>query len=320
MTMMRVKIPSSLARCEVRGADGRLRQIARHVFLIACLCGFMIPAGNGSSPYPWATYHAIKRTHPVTIDGDLSDWAGVPGFTMAEPKYFFVGQGMSAAKWGGPKDLSATFRMVWDEQYLYIAVVVTDDHVTEPHGSLVDGNETGSWDDDGVEIMLDEDGCCTSGYYIGDLAHHEMHFVYSARHPFVFDNFWRPKPGAPAATFQLPDGSIEPQSLPGEEMAKNDVTSVFSKPPYNGKFAFKKTPLGYNLEIRMALPKAKMATINEGGHPIGFDIAINDNDLGAGPLKQQLHWSGMNGMFWRDTKYFGTLILVNEKQRSALRY
>ncbi len=284
----------------------------RFVIVIAILSCFLSPAGDCSSTYPWATYRAIKRTRPIKIDGDLSDWAGVPGFTMAEPKFFFVGQGMSAAKWGGPKDLSATFRVMWDAQYLYVAVEVTDDHVTEPHGSLVKGNETGSWDDDGVELMLDEDGCCTAGYYIGDLAHHEIHFVYSATHPFVFDNFWIRKPGAPAAMFVLPDGGQEPLSLPGEEMAKHDVTSVFSEWPYNGAFAFRRTTVGYNLELRMALPRAKMATIENGGHPIGFDIAINDNDLGTGPLKQQLHWSGMNGMFWRDTKYFGTLILVEK--------
>jgi hypothetical protein len=231
---------------------------------------------------------------------------------MAESKFFFVGQGMSSEKWGGPKDLSATFRVIWDKHYLYVAVEVTDDHVTEPHGSLVKGNETGSWDDDGVELMLDEDGCCTAGYYIGDLAHHEIHFVYSSTHPFVFDNFWIQKAGAPAALFDLPDGNKEPLSLPGEEMVKNDVTNVFSQRPYRGAFAFKRTAVGYNLELRIALPKAKMATIEKGGHPIGLDIAINDNDLGSGPLKQQLHWSGMNGMFWRDTKYFGTLLLVEK--------
>ena len=37
-------------------------------------------------------------------------------------------------------------------------------------------------------------------------------------------------------------------------MAKNDVTAVFSQPPYNGEYAFKRTAQGYNLEIRMSLP------------------------------------------------------------------
>ena len=54
-----------------------------------------------------------------------------------------------------------------------------------------------------------------------------------------------------------------------------------------------------------------MKAINEGGAPIGFDLAVNDNDAGAGPLKQQLHWSGMNGLFWRNTQLFGTLTLLN---------
>lgn len=288
---------------------GRIPALVLIVLFLLC---FGAPQGTCSSFYPWATYYAVKKTRSITIDGDLSEWAGITGFTMAEAKFLFVGQGMSAANWRGPKDLSATFRVVWDEQYIYVAVQVVDDHVTEPHGSLIKGNETGSWDDDGVELMLDEEGCCTSGYYIGDLARHEMHFVYSAKHPFVFDNFWRPKPGAQAARFRLPDGREEQLSLAGEEMAKNDVTAVFWKAPYHGAFAFKRTAVGYNLELRMALPKATMVAIDQGGHPIGFDIAINDNDLGAGPLKQQLHWSGVNGMFWRDTRYFGTLILVNK--------
>jgi hypothetical protein len=264
------------------------------------------------SPYSWATYYAVKRKHPVKIDGDLSDWTAVQGFTMAQEKFFFVGQGMSSAKWQGPQDLSATFRVQWDEQYLYVAVEVTDDKVTEPHGSLVQGTDTGPWDDDGVELMLDNDGCGASRYYIGDPAHHEFHFVYSASRPFVFDNFWKPLPGAKRPMFRLPDGTEEALAFPGEVMAKNDITAVFARPPYNGAFAFKRTEKGYNLELRLSLPDAKMAAINAGGHPIGFDVAINDNDTGSGPLKQQLHWSGMHDMFWRNSQFFGTLILLND--------
>jgi hypothetical protein len=76
------------------------------------------------SPNSWATYYALKRVRAISIDGDLSDWADVKGFTMDQEKFFFVGQGMSSAKWKGPADLSATFKLQWDEQYLYIAVEV----------------------------------------------------------------------------------------------------------------------------------------------------------------------------------------------------
>ena len=285
-----------------RIASGMRTAIAVLVLLAAATSCF------ASSPYSWATYYAPKRTGVITIDGDLADWDSVKGFTMDQEKFFFVGQGMSSAKWGGPKDLSATFKVVWDEQYIYIAVHVVDDKVNEPFGSLASGMDTGSWDDDGVELMFDNDGSNMARYYVGDPFHHEFHFVYSATHPFVFDNFWKPQLGAPQPVFTLPGGQKEPLAYPDEVMSKHEITKEFANPPYRGAFAFKRTADGYNLEVRMALPGAQMKPIY-GGHAIGFDVAINDNDEGKGPLKQQLHWSGMNDMYWRDCKFFGTLIL-----------
>jgi Carbohydrate family 9 binding domain-like len=261
-----------------------------------------------SSPYSWATYYAPKRTGTITIDGDLSDWDGVKGFTMDQEKFLFVGQGMSSSKWGGPKDLSATFKVVWDEHYIYVAVHVVDDRVNEPYGTLQSGMDTGSWDDDGVELMFDNDGSNMARYYVGDPMHHEFHFVYSATRPFVFDNFWKYEPGAPQPMFTLPNGEKEPLAFPDEVMVKHEVTKQFGDAPYHGRFAFERAPDGYNLEVRMALPGAQMTPIYDGGHPIGFDVAINDNDEGKGPLKQQLHWSGMNDLYWRDCKFFGTVI------------
>ena len=144
--------------------------ISRTFLTITCagLAVFMAAELGAFSNYPWATFYAQKRTSPIVIDGDLSDWENAKGFTMDREKFFFVGQGMSSAKWGGPSDLSATFKVQWDERNLYLAIAVTDDKVTEPQGSLSKGMETGSWDDDGVEIMLDNDGCGTLKYYVGD--------------------------------------------------------------------------------------------------------------------------------------------------------
>jgi hypothetical protein len=262
-----------------------------------------------SSPYSWATYYAPKRQRPIAIDGDISEWDSVKGFTMDQEKFFFVGQGMSSKNWRGAKDLSSTFKAVWDEQYIYVAVHVVDDKVNEPFGTLINGNETGSWDDDGIELMFDNDGSNMSHYYIGDPMHHEFHFVYSATHPFVFDNFWKYRAGAPQPMFTLSNGEKEPLAFPNEVMEKHEITKIFGHPPYNGAFAFKRTVDGYNLEVRMSLPGAVMKPMHEGGRPIGFDVAINDNDEGKGPLKQQMHWSGMNDMYWRDCNFFGKLVL-----------
>ena len=282
---------------------------------LLCAVGWLVAAtAHAEAPFssaPWATAYATKRTEPIKIDGNLSEWSAVPGVKMAEEKYFFVGQGMSSAQWKGAADLSASFKLRWDSEFLYVAIEVTDDKVTEPHGSTLPGSDTGSWDDDGIELMLDTDGCGMPRYYIGDERHHEFHFVYSAKRPYVFDNFWKLSPGAPQPMFKLPDGSEEPLAYPNEAMEKNDVTARFAAPPYQGKLAFLRTAAGYNVEIRIALPGAKMTAINEGGHRIGFDLAINDNDTGSGHLKQQLHWSGAHGLFWRNCQYFGTLLLLN---------
>lgn len=286
----------------------RWPQIAM-VFLLVCACLMTPEASLASSPYSWATYYAPKRTAAITIDGDLSDWESVKGFTMDQEKFFFVGQGMSSKSWGGPRDLSATFKVVWDEQYIYVAVHVVDDKVNEPFGSLASGMDTGSWDDDGVELMFDNDGSNMSHYYIGDPMHHEFHFVYSANHPLVFDNFWKYQEGAPQPMFALPNGEKEPLAFANEVMAKHEITRVFANPPYNGAFAFRRTADGYNLELRMSLPGALMKPLHDSGRFIGFDVAINDNDEGKGPLKQQLHWSGMNDLYWRDCSFFGKLIL-----------
>lgn len=268
-------------------------------------------AAQPFSPYDWATYYALKKTNDITIDGELDDWKNITGFSLDQEKYFFVGQGMSSKAWKGTVDLYGNFKVLWDDTYIYLAIEVWDDKVTPPHGSLVKGITSGSWDDDGVEIMFDHDGCAKSRYYIGDLMHHEYHFVYDSKAPFIFDNFWVPDTNAPQPMFTLPNGEQEPLAYAGETMAKNNVTEHFSTSPYYGKYQFKKTEKGYNLEVRMSLPGATMKPINQGGHKIGFDICINDNDEGKGPLKQQLHWSGMNGIFWRDCKYFGTLVLLD---------
>lgn len=263
------------------------------------------------SPYDWATYYALKKTQDIKIDGELGDWKEVKGFSLDQEKYFFVGQGMSSSKWKGMEDLYGNFKVQWDETYIYIAIEVWDDKVTPPHGSVLKDNTSGSWDDDGIEIMFDHDGCGKSRYYIGDTMHHEYHFVYDSKTPFIFDNFWVPDLNAPQPMFTLPNGDTEPLAYAGEKMAKNNVTDSFSSSPYYGNYRFKRTEKGYNLELKMKLQGTVMKPINKGGHKIGFDICINDNDEGKGPLKQQLHWSGMNGIFWRDCKYFGTLILLD---------
>lgn len=145
-------------------------------------------------------------------------------------------------------------------------------------------------------------------HYIGDSRHDEFHFVHSAKRPNVFGNFWRYSPGAPQPMFTLPDGRKKP--LRTRKWRR--TISRRSSPPGHTTLPLHSNALLTDTIWKFArlFPVHKMRPIYDGGHAIGFDIAVNDNDEG-GPLKQQLHWSGMNDLYWRDTKFFGTLILYD---------
>ncbi len=74
------------------------------------MCSLIVNKSYSYLSCSWATYYAVKRKQPVGVDGDLSEWAAVPLFTRAQERFFFVGQGMSSAKQGGPQDLSGICR------------------------------------------------------------------------------------------------------------------------------------------------------------------------------------------------------------------
>ncbi len=86
------------------------------------------------------------RGTPEAIDGDLSDWnleAMTPAVLEVEEQ-LHSGQ----TSWDGPEDLSAKFYLLWDDENVYIAVVVKDD--------VLSMNKAGVdiWNADCVEIFF----------------------------------------------------------------------------------------------------------------------------------------------------------------------
>jgi len=76
---------------------------------------------------------AARAPKPITADGDLSDWEGLPAIDF--PNIFWE-QGLPSwlrnkyskpIAWKGPNDLSARMHVAWDEDHLYLAFVVRDD-------------------------------------------------------------------------------------------------------------------------------------------------------------------------------------------------
>ncbi len=100
----------------------------------------LIGAGAPVSP---GLVRAFPVASPPTIDGSLEDW----------PTGGEVLLNANAASYVAPRsipsldDLSGSLRMLWDDQNLYIALAVTDDHIVADSADV--------WRDDVVELGFD---------------------------------------------------------------------------------------------------------------------------------------------------------------------
>jgi hypothetical protein len=81
-----------------------------------------------------------------TIDGDLSDW----NLSAMTPAVLDVAEQLNSgqASWDNVGDLGGEFYMLWDDENIYMAVIVTDDKLSQ--------NKTGGsiWNADAIEIFF----------------------------------------------------------------------------------------------------------------------------------------------------------------------
>jgi hypothetical protein len=101
------------------------------------------------------------RGTPDAIDGDLSDWeldAMIPAVLDTEEQ---LSSGFST--WDGPDDSSGEFYMLWDDENIYMAVVMKDDVITS---NKSDGN---IWNADGIEVFFATTNAVTG---------HDEHYQY----------------------------------------------------------------------------------------------------------------------------------------------
>ena len=85
----------------------------------------------------------------IAIDGNLDekDWQSAPRYNINEPRQVYYAE-KDAHKWRGPDDLSGTVRYLWDDQYLYVAVEVTDDIFANPKSDNL------IWSQDGLQFLI----------------------------------------------------------------------------------------------------------------------------------------------------------------------
>jgi hypothetical protein len=80
---------------------------------------------------------------PVVLDGRLDEWPALP-FVVRDAIDL---SGAANRLWTGPEDLSFRFGTAYDDENVYIAIEVTDDHaVFDPHLK--------HWEQDGLEVWI----------------------------------------------------------------------------------------------------------------------------------------------------------------------
>ncbi|MEA2575276.1 MAG: eukaryotic-like serine/threonine-protein kinase [Chloroflexia bacterium] len=105
------------------------------------------PVRTGNGP----DIHVPRALQPLTIDGDLADWAGAEQWAVPASDITYINEKVRDLRWEGPQDLSATFNFAWDDSNFYVGAVVTDDvHVQTGNTrsySLYNGDDIEIWFD-----------------------------------------------------------------------------------------------------------------------------------------------------------------------------
>ncbi len=115
--------PGAAATAEARVSFGADLRPDRYLLTARLLSGgTVVHALEVPVTLPLASPRARR---PVVIDGRLDDWDGVPSVTAASVADF---DGFLRRDWGGEGDISGTVWTQWDEQNLYFAFRVRDDH------------------------------------------------------------------------------------------------------------------------------------------------------------------------------------------------
>lgn len=116
-----------------------------HILLFGAfvLCG-LFPVQLYSNPF----IECRKFEYPPEINGKLEEWKNFSPINLVEDKNYVV---VGKDKWHGINDLSGKAFLGWDEDNLYIAILVTDDVINQTIRSKY------FWGGDHVELFIGTD-------------------------------------------------------------------------------------------------------------------------------------------------------------------
>jgi hypothetical protein len=177
--------------------------------------------------------NAAYFSSPPTIDGDLGEWGGRTAYDANQT----VPSG--GENWTGAADLSATFYVGWDSNYLYLAVRRTDDTFVQiSYGRYL-------FRGDDVELQIDAD--LSGDFFSGVMSSDDYQIGLSP------GNF----------------NTLEPE-------AYRWYPTYLEGWIYTATVAAKQVGTGYDMEAR--IPWAAMGITPSEGGTFGFALALSDND------------------------------------------
>ncbi len=100
-------------------------------------------------------YTVVPAPRPVTLDGDLGEWSGVP--VLADPKFsipkgsgpngtYVLFEEYAGGTWTGPDDQTSAVQVIYDAENVYFGFVVTDDYHENAANS--------AWNGDSIQLMI----------------------------------------------------------------------------------------------------------------------------------------------------------------------
>jgi len=140
-----------MVQCYIKTFIRRYKMLANkcHFVVIFTLLSLSLAIADPPAQHPLTGEDLVIncfRGAPSTIDGDLSDW----NLDAMTPAVLDVEEQLNSgqASWDGPDDLSGEFYMLWDDENIYMAVIVKDDTLSQ--------NKTGGdiWNADCIEIFF----------------------------------------------------------------------------------------------------------------------------------------------------------------------
>lgn len=209
---------------------------------------------------------AVRLHSAPAIDGNLAEWQEIPAFTTPH----IVAQ---AASWNGTMDLTALWRVGWDERNLYLAVAVEDDihvQIREPKFAYLG---------DSLELQFDTN---IQADYGPRVSSDDYQYILS-----------------PGNFADLPPGVFR--------FRGNTEGVMVDFLGSQATVAAVKTAAGYNLEA--AIPWSDLGLNPAAGLVIGAAFNVNDLDT-PGTAVQELMLSHVPGRRWSDPTTWGTVELA----------